>query len=255
MAARSGPARAISEYYPQFVRVGPPPLAVEAWQGVIRPFAECDQNELLLLLDDLAAGAQVLVGGGCLHHDPNCPRVHSSIGFADQVANVRSEAFAIRLVVPPAPRHPRAIAIYPEISAARFPKHPHLFRGGPRPGLPELSCSVEDALCVCRPGDGEWSWRNGDLVLLLDFTAIYLAKHVVWEKTGADRGGLWIGPHASHRPEDLIEELDPFGECRCGSGERYARCCRPIDMQRAEMNRLVAAFVRGLYSKPRRPAA
>lgn len=255
MAAQSRQVRAISEYYSQFVRIGPPPLAVEAWQGVIRPFAEYGQDELPLLLDDLAAGAQVLVGGGCLHHDPDCPRVHSSIDFADQVANVRSDAFAIRLVVPPAPRHPRAIAIYPEISAARFPKHPHLFRGGPRTALSELSCSVEDALCVYRPGDGEWSWRNGDLVLFLDFTAIYLAKHVVWLKTGADRGGLWIGPQASHRPEDLIDELDRFGECRCGSGETYAQCCRGIDVQQAEMNQRLSGFIAVLKAKSRRPAA
>src|SRR5258705_1185522 len=80
---------------------------------------------------------------------------------------------------------------------------------------------MPDALCAYRPGDGEWSWRIGDLVLFLDFVAIYLAKHAVWVRTGADNGGLWIGPHASHAPRDLVAQLDPLGECRCGSGDRY----------------------------------
>jgi hypothetical protein len=255
MASRTGPARTIPDYYPQFVRVGPPPLAVDSWQGIIRPFAKCERDDLLLLLDDLHAGSQVLVGGGYLSHDPNCPRTHADIRYVAQLARAESEGFAIRLVIPREPQHPKAVAIYPEISAARYPNHPHLFRGGQRLGLREFPASNPDALCVYRPGDGEWSWQTGDLVLFLDYVAIFLAKHVVWVRTGAAHGGLWIGPQASHQPNDLVAELDPFGECRCGSGEQYARCCRPIDVQRAAMNRHITSFVAALRRHPRRPAA
>jgi hypothetical protein len=91
--------------------------------------------------------------------------------------------------------------------------------------------------CVHRPGDGEWSWRTGDLVLFLDSVAIYLAKHIIWVRTGADEGGMWIGPQASHVPGDLVAELDPTGECRCGSGAPYRVCHLAVDQQRAARGR------------------
>jgi hypothetical protein len=72
------------------------------------------------------------------------------------------------------------------------------------------------------------------------YVAIFLAKHLVWAQTGADAGGLWIGPQASHDPKDLIGELNPNGECRCGSGQRYSDCCQALDRHCAEVERLDA---------------
>jgi hypothetical protein len=110
-----------------------------------------------------------------------------------------------------------------------FKNQPHLFRPEPYAGMPEVTNLMPDALCAYRPGDGEWSWRTGDLVDFLDFVSIYLAKHSVWVRTGGDAGGLWIGPQASHAPRDLVRELDPDGECRCGRGTRYRDCHLQVD--------------------------
>ena len=189
------------------------------------------------VVDDLEAGASVLLQRGSLLHDPACPRRHRSPGYCDSLRRVDAETFSIRILVWLAPMHPKAIAMYPEISSQVFPRQPHLFRPEQRPGLPELPSLLPDALCPYRPGDGEWSWRTGDLVLFLDYVAIYLAKHIIWVRTGADEGAVWIGPQASHAPGDLVAELDPTGECRCGSGAPYRGCHLAIDQQRAARGR------------------
>jgi hypothetical protein len=101
------------------------------------------------------------------------------------------------------------------------------------PRTPELPNLMPDALCAYRPGDGEWSWQGGDdLVKALDYVAIYLAKHLVWVRTGGNHGGRWIGPQASHAPHDLIAEINPAGECWCGSGTAYRDCHLPFDRAR-----------------------
>lgn len=246
--------RAVEEYYPQLARVGSPPQALEAWQGIFRPFARCPKGEMVLVVNDLEVGAQVLVGGGSLRHDPKCPREHDPIAYSSRLAGIENETFAIRTIVPPAPRHPRAIAIFPEISAARFPKHPHLFRNLPPAGLPEFPGCDPDALCPYRPGDGEWSCTSGDLVLFFDYVAIYLAKHAIWVRTGADRDGNWIGPQASHEPTHLVAELDPKGECRCGSGNQYGKCCRPFDVWRITMKHQTSEVTAVLRARSRAAA-
>ena len=227
------PARLLSEHYPGFRPAGHFLDASESWIGTIRPFALCSGDDLLPILDDLDAGGDVLLQNGSLLHDPACQRRHRSPSYRNGLGDIGAESFCIKVIVWPPPVHPKAISIFPEISSAVFPNQPHLFRPEPRAGLPELPTLMPDALCAYRPGDGEWSWRLGDLVLFLDFVAIYLAKHAVWVRTGADNGGVWIGPHASHAPRDLITQLDPLGECRCGSGDRYRDCHLAVDQARA----------------------
>jgi hypothetical protein len=221
----------LSEYYNQFEPVAPPPTVLEAWQGRIQPFDR--EDEVAFILDDLAVGCSVMVNQGTLSHHPGCLREHRTPTYFGRIHPV-GQAFTIRMLVFPPPQHPRTIAIYPEISSTRFKHHPHLFRFRGRPGLPEFLCRDDDALCAYRPGDGEWSWTTSTLVTYLDFASIYLAKHIVWVQTGADTGGIWIGPQAAHDPVSLIAELDPRGECRCGSGLRYVNCCRPADLRAAD---------------------
>ena len=236
-----GPVRVVSEFYPQFKRIGPPPDGTEAWEGVVQPLAGCGASDLALLLDDLHAGAAVLASAGRLEHDPACRREHKMPSYLSQLRGINEESFAIRVVVWPAPRHPKAFALYPEISAARFPHHPHLFRHREPPGVGER---LPDALCTYRPGDGEWSWASADLVTFLDYVAIYLAKHVVWTRTGANERAVWIGPHASHLKQDVIQELNHAGECHCGSGRRYSDCCLPEDRIQAAISATTIAGCR-----------
>jgi hypothetical protein len=231
-----GPTRRLSAYYPAFRSGGPFLDANESWLGPIRPFAACGQTDLPLLVDDLAHGARVLLKHGRLLHDPACRRRHGPIPYAEQLADVEAERFAVRLIVWPPPQHPKVVALYPEISARACPGHPHLFRGDADRGMP-------DALCTYRPGDGEWSWQTGDLVLALDYAALFLAKHVIWCRTGGGNRGRWIGPQASHEPEDLVRELAADGECRCGKGLAYRACCLPLDRWRVNAMQRYKNFV------------
>jgi hypothetical protein len=191
------PARLLSEHYPGFRPAGPFLDASESWIGTIRPFALCSGDDLLPILDDLDVSGDVLLQNDRvfpsrrrrqrrtfvrrrnLLHDPACQRRHRSPSYRNRLGDIGAESFCIKVIVWPPPVHPKAISIFPEISSAVFPNQPHLFRPEPRAGLPELPTLMPDALCAYRPGDGEWSWRLGDLVLFLDFGAIYLAKHAV----------------------------------------------------------------------------
>jgi hypothetical protein len=240
-----GPARAIPDYYGTFTKAGPSPDAIEAWEGFIRPFLGCGDDAVALVLDDLRAGASVLVGGGSLSHATSCGREHCRPSCLAKMTGAGAECFRVRVLVWPPPRHPKIFAIYPEISKARYARHPHLFQHAPVCGVPG-SLVLPDALCTYRPGDGEWSWDTGDLVTFLDYASIFLAKHVVWVRTGGDHGGLWMGPQASHRAPDMLRELSPVGECRCASGKRYEACCRPKDIAQAEAETYLESLSRAI---------
>jgi hypothetical protein len=224
----------LRDYLREFRSAGPFLDAPESWTGHIRPFALCGPADLPRVVDDLADGAEVWLQRGSLLHDPGCRRHHRPVSYINRLEGVAEEAFAIRLIVWPPPTHPKVVTLYPEISGRACPGHPHLFQHPRLAGLPELPSVMPDALCTYRPGDGEWSWRDTNLGLLLDYAALYLAKHVVWRRTGGGNKGLWIGPQASHDPQDLVRELHPGGECRCGSGRRYGECCLPLDRFRVD---------------------
>jgi hypothetical protein len=261
------PARLISEHYPSFKDAGTFLDAPESWLGRISPFGRCPTSELALVIDDLRAGSQVLLQEGSLVHNAACVRAHAGVPFVAALKGIERETFAVRLIVPCPPVHPKVMAVFPEISSRSFAEHPHLFRSAPRDipelrtlnpelqrhikarSLSELPKAMPDMLCTYRPGDGEWSWETGDLVDCLDYAALFLAKHAVWVRTGADARASWIGSQASHNPIDMLNELDPDGECRCGRGRPYRICCRPLD----EMFARVAAELRSI--RPMRPAA
>jgi hypothetical protein len=227
------PARSLPVYYAGFRHAGGFLDAPESLIGTIRPFALIGDEDMFATIDDLAADEVVLVHRGSLLHNPSCQRAHRRLTYADRLIGVQSDAFSIRVILWPPPVHPKAVALYPEISCAAFNDQPHLFRAESYPGMPELSNPMPDALCTYRPGDGEWSWRTHDLVQFLDFAVIYLAKHAVWVRSGGDLGGVWLGRHASHAARDLVRELDPDGECRCGRGTRYRDCHLRIDVELA----------------------
>jgi hypothetical protein len=253
-----GSARSVKDYFPDFKSAGPFFDAPESWAGPIRPFASCGPADQALVLDDLAHGAQVLLQRGSLLHDPGCPRHHDPVPYIHRMENAGQEVFSVRLLVWPPPKHPKVVALYPEISGRACPGHPHLFQHPQHPRLPEFPAVMPDALCTYRPSDGEWSWRHSDLVLALDYAALYLAKHVVWQRTGGGANGLWIGPQASHEPSALVRELHPAAECRCGNGRRYGDCCLPMDRFRVDaMARFKDSYgaSRAAHRRTRRPAA
>jgi len=203
--------RALAEFYPDFRSVEPSvrPEAIAAWQGTVRPFP--DGQDLSRILDDLDDEADVLVSGGTLLHDHKCRRTHRTPDYLSQVRHTKAEYTVLAVAYPPR-RHPRAFIKSPHISKLSFPSHPHI--------------NADGSACSYLPSQGTLPWNGQTMRALLDFTAIWLAKHLVWQDTGAKLGGRWIGPVAGHTIPELLATVPRNAECPCGSGRKYKHCHR-----------------------------
>lgn len=201
-------------YYPDFRLVDPRavgrPSASAAWEGVLQPFQ--DTKDLALILDDLENEADVLISGGTLIHDGQCRRTHSTPGYFPQVCHAQARYKVVAAAYPDR-RHPRAFIEAPHISRYNFPSHPHINGDG--------------SACSYFPSAGLLPRNEHTIRLLLDFTSIWLAKHIVWVDTGAGGRGIWIGPHVPHTIPELLSMVPKGADCPCGSGKPYSGCCRP----------------------------
>jgi hypothetical protein len=110
---------------------------------------------------------------GRLAHPDWCRLSHS---FPFPFSSSMQLTFEILMLEFPGSRHPRVYAVNPEISRRRFPNHPPLrddqlivFRGKPL-----------TALCTYLSSDGVLERDERQLVHLLDYTSMYLAKHMLW---------------------------------------------------------------------------
>ncbi len=151
--------------------------------------------------------------GGVLTHDPACSCTHGCPRYIDRVHPTHA-SFKLDVFAYPERQHPRAYFVGPRISRARYPMHPHL--------------QADSAACPYLPSDNVWRWGSNTVADFLDFVAIWLAKHVVWEQTGACGGGVWIGPSSGHSPRELLMRVGRNEECPCASGEKYKRCCQTL---------------------------
>lgn len=211
------------ESYPQFRLVNSVVVeAVEEWRGSIGPLRGV--QDLPFILDDLQAGAEISVQAGRLLHDPHqCKRPHSAPNYLDRLLHADTE-FQLRVTVFRPPREPRVFCFSPEVSKRTFPFHPHINSDG--------SC------CSYFPSDRALPWSRHTLVALLNFTAIWLAKHIVWQDTGGDEEAIWLGDAAGHSVREVVRQVGRNDPCPCGSGEKFKRCCLPKleERQRLEAN-------------------
>jgi hypothetical protein len=196
----------LQTWYPQFSLVVPPrgTAAVRAWVGRLQPFPDGTEfaDVMSHLQDDLnvrveEAGRLVHLGGCSRHHD-----------FFQGFCGIMGMSFEILVLEFEGGRHPRVYGVSPEISRRRFPTHPHLrddqqvvFNGKPL-----------QALCIYLASDGVLERNDMQLVQVLDYTSMYLAKHLLWTATtrteefnistneftyAANRGALPIGEHVA----------------------------------------------------------
>ena len=139
---------------------------------------------------------------------------------------------------------------------------------------------VLPALCVYSGSLLEFTGDRTHVEQVLDQTAIYLAKYLVWLKTrrlyrrtatgielvrerrpgeqalaaAIERSndlfwrGYWPGRCAPSSPAGHLATIRPENECWCWSGKRYGECCRDKDLKRERavqvapfVNRLMAA--------------
>jgi hypothetical protein len=167
----------LQHYYPQFGSVVPPlgTAAVRAWRGRIHPFP--DGTFYLHVMAHLEANQRVRVeDGGRLSHPPQCMKHHD---FFLPFSRRLTRSFEIALLAFEGSRHPRVYAVSPEISRRAFPNHPHLRDDQPAiiDGKPLV------ALCAYLSSDGVLVRDDMELVHVLDFTSMFLAKHLVFSAT------------------------------------------------------------------------
>lgn len=170
----NGEALPLAEFYLQFLETPVPPhsAAEQAFLGTIQPFDE--SSDLLRICRDLREDRVVDIQAGHLRHHQNCSGHHA--GSPDDVRLVGMHTrFTILALRFSQGRHSQAYALTPEISRQRFPLHPHLrddldlfFRGRYR-----------QSLCTYFAPDGVCQ----SMVDFLDFVSIFLAKHLMWERT------------------------------------------------------------------------
>lgn len=171
--AADGSRDLLRAHYPGFVPVMSPPLvkAKAAWCGVVAPFDTA--SDVVTIYSDLKQDRTVNVQAGHLRHI-------GAAGPTDQDPNIRYLVdtrieFRLLILEYANGRHPEAYCVTPEISRQRFPLHPHL--------RDDLSVLWEgrylQALCTDYAPD----LLCTSVVDLLDYTAIFLAKHLIWLRT------------------------------------------------------------------------
>lgn len=202
--------RKVAEHFPQFSVVEPPSGsgAVLAVRGKLAPFKSDEQ--LGQILDDLEQARPILIHGGRVLHDPECRATHSHGIHVDQLD--RNLEFEFLVLGYPPKRHPKAFCVAPEISKITFPEHPHL--------------NPDSSACPYLPSDKVMRWDERTISTLLDYTAIWAAKHQVWVATGGPGQGRWIGEEAPHNPYDVLRTVADTDPCPCGNSKKFRNCCK-----------------------------
>jgi hypothetical protein len=140
--------------------------------GSIQPFD--NETEALKVCADLRQDHAVKVQAGHLRHKVDCAAQHAPDPTDPWMVNL-GVAFRVLVLQFQSGRHPRAYALSPEVSRQRFPLHPHL-----RDDLDIFWAGRHrQALCSYFVPDGGCN----TIIDFLDFTSIYLAKHLMWERT------------------------------------------------------------------------
>jgi hypothetical protein len=191
-------------YYPGFSPVEVPSgtSARRAWIGSMQPFANDESARLVLrALDENRA---VQIDRGTVH----------TISYSDvshrleNLLTTMQVSFQLLLLEFAPPAHPRIYGLKPRISWHVFPAHPHL-RGDQRI---EHNGARLPALCVYSAADFRYLKEIPPPVQLLDQTATFLAKHLIWIRTrrlfDIDTGRLIYAPPAGDRILDLEPRLE-----------------------------------------------
>lgn len=164
-------------WYPQFVPAVPPlgSAAVRAWTGRIQPFP--DGKEFAGVMHHFATKQTVGVEKrGGLYHPTSCKTSHN---FSHHFSQSMTTGFEILALEFAGSRHPRVYAVSPEISRRRYPNHPHL-----RDDQQVIvSGKPLQALCTYLASDGVRQRGEMELVHTLDYTSMFLAKHLLWVDT------------------------------------------------------------------------
>jgi len=194
---------------------------VLAWRGSITPFPTgMSFEEVQAILADLDEDLPVrILADGAVAHYEVCGGKHSPRPGL-RLRRVLEGTFRIEIAYRRRPGCPIARSLWPRINR----HHP----SGPPPHL----LNAIDALCILFPADGAWVWGVHGVRRYVDYTAIWLAKHLAWieaRERGVGVDEAWPGSFVGHDPFLLPRLLGPHEPCRCGSGKNYEDCCAESD--------------------------
>jgi hypothetical protein len=167
----------LEKWYSQFGPVVPPLGAGEAtaWRGVLQPFP--DETEFANVLHHFVADEDVRVEEHGRLADPSwCKSQHSFPVFFSTILRTSFEVVLVRWADS---RHPRVYAVSPEISRRRYPSHPHLRDDQ----LMIIDGKPLSALCTYLSSENKRIKDDMELVRVLDYTSMFLAKHLVYSAT------------------------------------------------------------------------
>jgi hypothetical protein len=255
--------------YLQFVECPVPDgsEAVRAYSGFIRPFS--DDSTARRVFRAIEGGRALDVCGGRLDADLDLPS-HPLEEFLVDMA----VPFSVLALEFSDARRPRAYLLDPPM-IPRLSACEHL--------RPDKSIVVNGvnipALCVYSGNLLKFANDRNPVEQLLDQTATYLAKYLIWLRSRKlyrrttsgttlvrDRRpnepvttveisrsldyfwrGYWPGPSAPSGTVGHLNTISPNDECWCWSGKAYGDCCRPRELSYlSEWER--ARFVRKLMA-------
>ena len=211
---------AMAEEYPmfRFRRVAVPDgglghQEVGEWRGSLTVVRATEG--LAELFYDLECGRLVrMLRGGELLHRPDCKARHRRQDWMREVTAPFPE-FEVRVRYAGGSRHPVSWVLRPEL----------------RPGLVG-HLNRDGTVCPYFPPDGVWSWERGTVATYVDYVAVWIAKRVVWERTGHWPGRAHpaiYGEAESARYH--LRVIAPEAQCWCGSGGAYKKCHRKVDRE------------------------
>ena len=263
--------------YPQFTACNVPvgSGASKAYQGFIRPFS--DDATARRVLQAIEENLRIEVSGGRLDASPPAPKPHPY----DKLLIDMAAPCTVLVLEFAGSEHARTFLLHPSM-IPRLSQSPHLRR--------DKSIKIDGAsypaLCVYSGSLHQFEDGRSRLEQLLDQTATYLAKYIVWLRTrklyqrtpkgpqnvrskhpvrnptAADLlgsphlfyAGYWPGRSAPSGPAAHLTTIGPDDECWCWSGKRYGECCRPQEstiMSELESRQLRAQFVHKLMEAVR----
>ena len=195
------------------------PYRYRFWRGTIQPFGEESDVELIAKHLELQNALSVRHDGRLIP-TKELPKTHEFIR-----SPLLYTVFDIEIHYLEPPMIQRIYGLGPRIDSRTFPDHPHLSRWRPHPLRSADLAYPRDDLCVFATQDDAWMWEKHTVADIAEYTAFWLAAHLLWIISGRT---VWPIPEASHDPLKLLLTTPPQAQCSCGSGKRFIDCCTKI---------------------------
>ncbi len=171
---------------------------------------------------------------GRLEHSDSCDEKDHILHprFSSIIPNLKDEEFLVAIMLPSNDPYISMgrlndqilfVGIKPRITFKEFPTHPHI-NTFVKDRIPQNICYSTNHKIF----GNTVSERLDNSIMQL---SQWLLRHMIWKELGCRYDvNDWIGDQANlPQRHEVVSQLNPFGDCRCGSQEIYHMCCLPTD--------------------------